>query len=295
LQADAHPTGLWLTEATLEWKKPRSGLSVKAGVFSLNPGFVTAPVLDAYVHSALNNTLNLSVSALPINPLIAPGVQLSWRPEPTGRWGEWHFGAFWLDPEDSLARLFGANPQLAEVNGYNQILQWRFNRLPGVEALKRPIIRGEQQIARQLPPPLLQISTGYDVNSRRGQLNASLASTLTLAAPLSVGLDNRFWLGVSAGSNWTFNPVPLFVGGGWLNQGIIPGRPLDVLAFGVGTSWFTPPGSPNKSTETVLELNYSWLVNGNVSFQPVLQLILNPDGSNKAPILAAGLGITLQF
>ncbi len=45
----------------------------------------------------------------------------------------------------------------------------------------------------------------------------------------------------------------------------------------------------------MLELNYSWLVNGNVSFQPVLQLIINPDGSNTAPILAAGLGITLQF
>ncbi len=295
LQTDAHPTGLWLTEASVRWKQPGGGLSIKTGVFSLNPGFVTAPVLDAYVHSALNNTLNLSVTGLPINPLSAPGLQLSWRPEPQGRWGEWHLGAFWLDPEDNLARLFGVHFQQPEINGYNQMLQWSFDRLPGAEALQRPIVRGDQQIARQLPAPLFQIGTGYLENSRKGVYNASLASTLTVAAPLPVGLDNRFWLGVSAGSNWTQNPVPLFLSGGWLNQGILPGRPLDVLAFGVGSSWFNPPDSPHKSTETVLELNYSWLVNGNVSFQPVLQLIINPDGSNTAPILAAGLGITLQF
>jgi hypothetical protein len=29
--------------------------------------------------------------------------------------------------------------------------------------------------------------------------------------------------------------------------------------------------------------------------QPVLQLILNPDGSSADPILAMGLGLTLQF
>jgi carbohydrate-selective porin OprB len=45
----------------------------------------------------------------------------------------------------------------------------------------------------------------------------------------------------------------------------------------------------------VLELNYSWLVNANLSLQPVLQLILNPDGSNAEPILAAGIGLQLQF
>lgn len=295
LQSTAHPTGLWLTEVSLERQMGSGSVAVKAGVFSINPGFVEAPVLNAYVHSALNNTLNLNVEVLPINPYAAPGLQVSWRPEPSGRWGELRYGAFLLDPQFNLAALFGVDPDESQLNGHTQLLQWSFDRLPGAEALQQPIQRGEQRIARQLPPPLLQIATGYLDNRSTGNLAGVVASTFTLAAPLPLGLDNRLWLGVNAGLEWDTNPVPLFLSGGWLSQGIITGRPLDVLALGVGSSRFSPRLSPGQSSETVLELNYSWLVNANLSLQPVLQLILNPDGSSADPILAMGLGLTLQF
>lgn len=295
LQSTAHPTGLWLTEASLERQMGSGNVAVKAGVLSINPGFVEAPVLNAYVHSALNNTLNLNVEVLPINPYVAPGLQVSWRPEPSGRWGELRYGAFLLDPQYNLAALFGVDPDENQLNGHSQLLQWSFDRLPGAEALQQAIQRGEQRIARQLPPPLLQIAGGYLDNRTTGNLNTVLATTLTLAAPLPLGLDNRLWLGVNAGLEWDTNPVPLFLSGGWLSQGIIPSRPLDVLALGVGSSRFSPSLSPGQSSETVLELNYSWLVNANLSLQPVLQLILNPDGSSADPILALGLGLTLQF
>jgi porin len=110
-----------------------------------------------------------------------------------------------------------------------------------------------------------------------------------------VGLDNRLWLGLNVGFEWNTNPVPLFLGGGWLSQGVLPGRPLDVLALGVGSSRFSPGFDPGQSSEAVLELNYSWQVNGNISLQPVLQLILNPDGRDRAPILATGLGLQWRF
>ena len=295
LQSTAHPTGLWLTEASLERQMGSGSVAFKAGVFSINPGFLEAPVLNAYVNSVLNNTLNLNVDVLPINPYAAPGLQVRWRPEPSGRWGEVRYGAFLLDPQYNLAALFGVDPDESQLNGHTQLLQWSFDRLPGAEALQQPIQREKQRIARQLPPPLLQISTGYLDNRSTGNLNGVLAATFTIAAPLPLGLDNRLWLGVNAGFEWDTNPVPLFLGGGWLSQGIISGRPLDVLALGVGSSRFSPRLSPGQSSETVLELNYSWLVNANLSLQPVLQLILNPDGSSADPILAMGLGLTLQF
>ena len=295
LQSTAHPTGLWLTEASLERQMGSGSVAFKAGVFSINPGFLEAPVLNAYVNSVLNNTLNLNVDVLPINPYAAPGLQVRWRPEPSGRWGEVRYGAFLLDPQYNLAALFGVDPDESQLNGHTQLLQWSFDRLPGAEALQQPIQREKQRIARQLPPPLLQISTGYLDNRSTGNLNGVLAATFTIAAPLPLGLDNRLWLGVDAGFEWDTNPVPLFLGGGWLSQGIISGRPLDVLALGVGSSRFSPRLSPGQSSETVLELNYSWLVNANLSLQPVLQLILNPDGSSADPILAMGLGLTLQF
>jgi len=295
LQSTAHPTGLWLTEASVERHPGPNGVGIKAGVFSLNPGFVSAPVLDAYVHSALNDTLNLNVSGLPINPYSAPGLQLRWRPEPAGRWGEWRYGAFLLDPEFNLASLFGVNPDQPDLNGHTQLLQWSFDRLPGSDALQQPIRRGDQLVSRQLPPPLLQIATGYLDNRSTGNLDGAAAATLTLAAPLPLGLDNRVWLGLNAGFNWDSNPAPLFLGGGWLSQGVVPGRPLDVLALGFGSSRFSPTLSPGRGSETVLELNYSWLISANLSLQPVLQLILNPSGSNAEPILAAGVGLQLQF
>ena len=161
--------------------------------------------------------------------------------------------------------------------------------------MQKPIRAGDQQIARQLPPPLLQIASGYVDNRSTGNLDGAAMATLTMAAPLPLGLDNRFWLGVNAGFEWDTNPILLFIGGGWLSQGLVPGRPLDVLALGIGSSRFSPSLSPGQSSETVLELNYSWLVNANLSLQPVLQLILNPDGSNAEPILAAGIGLQLQF
>ncbi|MEB3332379.1 MAG: carbohydrate porin, partial [Synechococcaceae cyanobacterium] len=203
--------------------------------------------------------------------------------------------AFLLDPEVNLAGLFGVNPDQPRVNGHTQLLQWSYGQLPGATALQQPIRHGEQRISRQLPPPLLQIAAGYLDNRSTGTIDGAAAATLTLAAPLPLGLDNRLWLGVNAGFAWESNPVPLFLAGGWLSQGIIPGRPLDVLALGVGSSRFSPTLSPGQSSETVVELNYNWLVNANLSLQPVLQLILNPDGRNAAPILATGIGLTLQF
>jgi porin len=295
LQSTAHPTGLWLTEASLERRMGQGNLGVKLGVFSLNPGFVSAPVLDAYVHSALNDTLNLNVSGLPINPYAAPGVELRWRPDPSGRWGEWRYGAFLLEPMDQVASLFGVQPDQPRLRGYTQLVQWSFDQLPGAQALQQPISRTNQIIQRQLPPPLLQIATGLIDNRTTGNRDTAATATATLEAPLPVGLDNRLWLGLNVGFEWNTNPVPLFLGGGWLSQGVLPGRPLDVLAPGVGSSRFSPGFDPGQSSEAVLELNYSWQVNGYISLQPVLQLILNPDGRDRAPILATGLGLQWRF
>ncbi len=50
------------------------------GLFALDPDWVTSPVLDAYVHSALDNSLYLNVGRVPFNPAGAPGFQVSWTP-----------------------------------------------------------------------------------------------------------------------------------------------------------------------------------------------------------------------
>ena len=304
LTASDHPIGLWLTEASVTRSAGKGEVDLKAGVFSLNPGFIEAPVLNAYVNSVLNNTLNLNVTGLPINPFVAPGVELHWRPGTAGQgssgdlgpYGEWRYGAFFLNPQNTLASLFGVNPDQSQINGSMQLLQWSFDRLPGAKLLSQPIKRGQQTITRQLPPPLLQIGGGYLNDQTNNTETPGIFSTLTLAVPTPLGLDNRFWLGLSSGLTTSTNPNPFFVSGGWLSQGVIPGRPLDVLALGLGRSSFNSEVTTGLSPESLLELNYSAVINSTLTLQPFLQWVINPGGSGTtANILALGLQLQLQF
>lgn len=304
ITATDHPIGLWLTEASVERHAGNGTVAIKAGLFSLNPGFVDAPVLNAYVNSEFNNTLNLNVLGLPINPFIAPGLQLHWRPGAAGQgesqdlgpYGEWRYGAFFLNPQVKLASLFGVNPNQTSIKGSLQALQWSFDRLPGSQALQPPIRRDGQLVARVLPKPLLQLGAGY-LQDQTDNINyPGLFGTLTFAAPTPLGLDNRFWIGVSDGMNSSTNPDPVFVSGGWMSQGVIPGRPLDVLALGVGRSNFNAKTSAELTPESVLELNYSAAINSSLTLQPFLNWILNPGGGrNIGNVLALGLQVQLQF
>ena len=303
LTASDHPTGLWLTEATVSRAAGKGEVDLKAGVFSLNPGFIEAPVLNAYMNSVLNNTLNLNVTGFAINPFIAPGIELRWRPGSAGQdsgdlgpYGEWRYGAFLLNPQNALASLFGANPGQPQINGSAQLVQWSFDRLPGAQRVAQPIKRGQQVIARQLPPPLLQIGGGYLNDRTNNNITPGVASTLTLAVPAPLGFDNRLWLGLSRTGESANNPSPLFVGAGWLSQGAIPGRPLDVLALGLGRTSLNRTVNPGLNPESLLELNYSAVINSTLTLQPFLQWVINPGGTGTTPnILALGLELQLQF
>ena len=303
LTASDHPTGLWLTEATVSRAAGKGEVDLKAGVFSLNPGFIEAPVLNAYMNSVLNNTLNLNVTGFAINPFIAPGIELRWRPGSAGQdsgdlgpYGEWRYGTFLLNPQNALASLFGANPGQPQINGSAQLVQWSFDRLPGAKRVAQPIKRGQQVIARQLPPPLLQIGGGYLNDRTNNNITPGVASTLTLAVPAPLGFDNRLWLGLSRTGESANNPSPLFVGAGWLSQGAIPGRPLDVLALGLGRTSLNRTVNPGLNPESLLELNYSAVINSTLTLQPFLQWVINPGGTGTTPnILALGLQLQLQF
>jgi porin len=77
---------------------------------------------------------------------------------------------------------------------------------------------------------------------------------------------------------------------------VIPGRPLDVLALGLGRSSFNSDVTTGQSPESLLELNYSAVINSSLSLQPFLQWVINPGGTGTtANILALGLQLQLQF
>ena len=295
LQSSAHPVGLWLTEASLERSAGNGNLDVKAGLLPLNPGFVESPVLDTYIHSVLNNTLNLAIPGLPINPFVAPGAEVDWQLT-TGQ--SIRIGGYWLDAQTALASMLGVNPIQPDVQGTLQIVQWNLSNLPGSQAAAAPIRTSAGLIARQLPAPLLQLGAFTTTASSElypSGVNQGIYGSLTLSAPLAVGLDNRIWLGFNSGLNSTINPFPLAIMGGWLNQGLIPGRPFDVLAVGLGRTSFSPQLSPG-TFEGVVELNYAINLNAQLTLQPVIQWIINPGGGNAGDgAIAGGLQVSLSF
>ena len=74
LQSASYPTAFWLTETTLERQAGNGRVNVKGGILPVNPDFMEAPILNFYVHSSLNNTLNIQSNDLPINPYSAVGA-----------------------------------------------------------------------------------------------------------------------------------------------------------------------------------------------------------------------------
>jgi porin len=292
LQATDHPTGLWLTEASVERKGGLGPLAIKGGLLSLNPDFTDMPVFDLYVHSALDNTLNLTVFGLPTNPLVSPGAVVRLD---LGQAGDLRFGAYWLNSQTQLAGLFGVDPLQPTVAGTTQAMQWNFVNLPGARQVEGPIRLGERWVERQLPQPRLMLGALNSSTSSAGR-NRVVYGGLSLPVRLPFGLDHRLWTGVNVGLDPSRNSAPLFLSGGWAMQGLLPGRPHDVLALGLGRTSFGPDSGSDQSYEGVIELNYNVALNRSMSLGPVVQLIVNPDGSGAVPsIVAAGLQLELRF
>ena len=301
LQTASHPVGLWPTELSLQRSRGNGPLFVKAGIISVNPTFIEAPAYDNYIHSALNNTLNALVVGLPINPFTAPGVAAH---PTTGGSSELRIGAFLLGDENAIASVFGVDPMQPRPEGNLQLVQWNLKHLPGSKAVEAPIPTPKGPVQRQLPAPLLQVGSvradttleSQDAVGIGAGENWGAYGSLTLPVQLPLALDHRIWIAGRVGFNPQNNPAPTYLGVGWLSQGVVPGRPLDVLALGFGRTSFSPAITPFSSYEAVVELNYNYTVNSNLSLQPLVQWIVNPGGTGTTPgIFATGLQLTLQF
>ncbi|OUE48593.1 MAG: hypothetical protein BTM33_07650 [Synechococcus sp. Lanier] len=281
LQQVAHENGFWLTQAQLNRSIGNGWFGIKAGILSLNPDFIYTPIYDYYIHSSLNNTLNISISDLPVNPLAAIGGVLELKPAQDI---SMRYGLFDLASTKPIAKVFGVNPQ-ANVGGEGvaQFLQINYS----------PQWLAPNKTGSMLPDGLLQIG-GYTTNN--GVDGSGINASLSFSTGLSLGLDHRFWIG----SNYSFNSLndstPTFVSAGLLSQGLIASRPFDVFILGVGKTGFNQLLAPNQNYEGVIELGYQFQLNPTLNLQPTVQWIINPGGAgNTAGIFATTLQITLNL
>ena len=304
LQQVAYPAGFYLSEIAIERQRGEGWLNMKAGILPINPDFVEVPVLGNYVHSAFNNTLNITVAGLPINPYTAFGgvVTAHASPELSLR-----YGLFDLSSTDPLSRWLGLSDSGIGLNsGVAQFLQVDL-KPSAMSAQPLPACRTEWGIVRwsqrrgvcpapvsvenQLPDGLLSLGGFLTSENSNG-----IYGSLTLPTGLPLGLTDRLWLGASYAPDASQVVAPTFVGGGLVVQGPLPGRPLDVALLGIGRGGLSNQLS-SSAYEGMLELGYRIQINQSLNLQPTLQWIFNPSGAlQPVPgILAAGMQIQLNF
>lgn len=304
LQQVAYPAGFYLSEIAIQRQHGEGWLNVKAGILPINPDFVEVPVLGNYVHSAFNNTLNITVAGLPINPYTAFGgvVTAHASPELSLR-----YGLFDLSSTDTLSRWLGlSDGGIGPNNGVAQFLQ--VDLMPNaMNARPLPachtewgVVRWNQRrgpcpepvsVENQLPNGLL--SLGGFLTSENGN---GVYGSVTVPAGLPLGLSDRLWLGASYAPDTSQVIAPTFVGGGLVVQGPLPGRPLDLALLGLGRGGLSNQLS-RSAYEGMLELGYRIQINQSLNLQPTLQWIFNPSGAEQSVpgILAAGMQIQLNF
>ena len=305
LQQIAYPSGLLPSELSLSRSSRDDNLQVKAGILSLNPSFIAAPVFNGYVHSAFNNTLNISASGLPISPYASLGGVVQLKPT---RELSLRYGWFDLGSTATIARWLGGSPPAAG-SGSAQLLQlnWMPAKLGAPPEAALPACRTGAGVVRrhaacrlpvlvqnQLPGSLISIG-GYGSSAA----GSGLYGSATVAAGLPIGLEQRLWLGGASSTDAPGNLSPTFMAGGLVVQGLLPTRPLDVLVLAAGraslrrgavTAW-------PSAYEAMIELGYQLKLSRTMALQPTLQWILNPSaGAGPLPdILAAGVQLSFSF
>ena len=152
--------------------------------------------------------------------------------------------------------------------------------------------------------PLTQLggytsSTNLDTNSSKNLgegTNRGIYGTATWPIALPIGEENQIWISSSLSLDPDNNPLASYAAAGLLSQGILPGRPQDVLALGFNRSGFSQSIAPNQSYEAAIELNYKIQISERLQIQPLMQWIINPSGAGSRPaIWATGAQLNLSI
>jgi len=298
LQSLVTPTGMWITQASLERIEGDKKIdwSMNAGVIAIGNNLMEIPALDYYTNYTLDTPYNLSVIGYPIMPLSAPGAQIGIHHK---QLGSLDYAYYSLNETHQIAAALGVTPLTPKLEGSLQIFQWSMNPLANSKQTKT------EEEALNMPDPLIQLggyisSTNLDVNSNKNLgegTNRGIYATVTWPLPqLPIGEDNRIWISSSLSLDPDNNPLTSYTAAGLLSQGIIPGRPQDVLALGLNRNGFSRSIAPNQSYEGVVELNYKIQISERLQIQPLMQWIINPSGEgSRQTIWATGAQINLSI
>jgi porin len=305
-----------------------NAFSLRAGLLAVDTDFVLSDTAALFLNSSFGlanlASFNLANSG-PIYPMATPGVRLEINP--TG----------WLTLHSVFAQ---ANPFSQQENLHN--FNWNFGSSGGLLSINEARADWKALFRTELPgtakagfwiqngpspmlpeefsfgaPTKLQYSTGFygilDQALYRvptGERNSHAGTSFPIRDEAVVPEpDDAAPRGLNAFTRAGFcpqpdNPMSLFVDGGLVYTGLIPGRKADRLglafAYGQVSSGYrtlaAQEGLPGASFEAVSELTYSIQVAPAVTLQPDLQYVLHPGGTQQyGNAVVAGFRATVTF
>lgn len=290
-----NPAGVYLGELSITRNPGDEKLYLKFGSISADADFLSPEITGMYTHAAFNNQYNVSMEIFPISPMNALGgvvgydltdrlrlktglYQLSSTRTDFDRKG-WDFTTT-LD--NGLLEFIQFDGTIGEVADSLDICppdDHTFSRhaynCEGVEHVINELPKGSWQVGAFL-------SQDEKVQDERNP-NNGLYANITLPVDLGIGAGHRFWASGVYGIHPDRNPLPLWVGGGIVSQGLFEGRPLDLLILGVSWSQFSMTDWDQR--ELLLEAEYSLALSDTIILQPNIQWFLDTGSQDNQPLV----------
>lgn len=274
-------TNLWEDKFTLA-----------VGRMGIGDDFSTADVFGIYVSSAFNTnpiSLTYNIPAYLSNPDAALGARLSVKP---------------VDDFYVAAGVYNADPDAARNQDVSIDFDFTFD--DGVILISEAGYTPGRGAGSTVLPGDYKFGVYYDT----GQFNelADAESTRDGNYGFYIVTDQMVYREPGAGSQgltlWAtatyapedeINLFPLFLSGGFVYQGVFPGRDNDAAGFGFAYGKLSQD-LEDQDYEIGLEGTYIFQVTPWLGLQPDVQLIVHPGGSGSIPdALVAGMRLSVNI
>jgi porin len=269
-----NPAGFYLGESSLARQYGDGQWYTKFGLVSMDMDFLAPDISGLYVHSAFNNQYNVSMENFAISPLTAVGGVVGFQMTDTieAKTGVYQVSTVMTKPE------FGG-------------LTFEVDRDNGIVAIAQLDGALGENTSNNLPDPSWQVGgfTSWDEQERDRVPSHALYANATLPVQES----HRVWMSANYGFHPENNPVPLWVAGGWVAEGLLESRPDDLILF--GASWSQLSMSDWNNRELLVEVESHLMITDSITVLPVLQyFVLTPTEPVVLPIVA-GMGIVFEI
>lgn len=290
-----NPAGVYLGELSLTRNPGAGKLYIKLGSISADADFLSPEISGMYTHAAFNNQYNVSIGNFPISPMNALGGVVGY--ELTDRV---HFktGVYQLSSTRTDSDLRGWDFTTTLDDGLLEFVQ--LNGIIGESPESLDICPpddhtfsrhsyncdGVEHVINELPSGSWQVGAFFSQDEKiqdERTSNHGLYGNITIPLELGVGAGHRLWASGVYGLHPERNPLPIWVGGGMISQGLFEKRPLDLLLLGFSWSQFSTTDWEQR--ELLLEMEYSLALSDTIIFQPNVQWFLDTGTPDNQPLV----------